>query len=147
MQLERHKSRVEQQGALAEGMFHRLVVIYGIHAIHRRRRRRCTTLDDERRNIERSTCFSNYSTCPALPDAKVSALFIEPQVSLCGNGVVEEGEECDCGWEEDCRDSCCFPQRRYPPAEETPCTLTPGSVCSPSQVYNVRRKNALFKSA
>lgn len=47
---------------------------------------------------------------------------------------MEEGEECDCGWEEDCRDSCCFPQRRYPPAEETPCTLTPGSVCSPSQV-------------
>ncbi|XP_046611887.1 disintegrin and metalloproteinase domain-containing protein 10-like isoform X1 [Neodiprion virginianus] len=59
--------------------------------------------------------------------------FTEPQASLCGNGVVEEGEECDCGWEEDCRDSCCFPQRRYPPAEETPCRLTPGSICSPSQ--------------
>lgn len=58
----------------------------------------------------------------------------EPQASLCGNGVVEAGEECDCGWEEDCRDSCCFPQRRYPPAEEVPCTLTPGSICSPSQV-------------
>ncbi|XP_071866505.1 disintegrin and metalloproteinase domain-containing protein 10 isoform X2 [Bombus fervidus] len=57
----------------------------------------------------------------------------EPQVSLCGNGVIEEGEECDCGWEEDCRDSCCFPQRRYPPPGETPCTLTPGSICSPSQ--------------
>ena len=60
--------------------------------------------------------------------------FAEPQVSLCGNGVIEDGEECDCGWEEDCRDSCCFPQRRYPPAGETPCTLTPGSICSPSQV-------------
>lgn len=59
--------------------------------------------------------------------------FTEPQVSLCGNGVIEEGEECDCGWEEDCRDSCCFPQRRYPPPGETPCTLTPGSICSPSQ--------------
>lgn len=58
----------------------------------------------------------------------------EPQVSLCGNGVIEESEECDCGWEEDCRDSCCFPQRRYPPPGETPCTLTPGSICSPSQV-------------
>lgn len=53
---------------------------------------------------------------------------------MCGNGVIEEGEECDCGWEEDCRDSCCFPQRRYPPPGETPCTLTPGSICSPSQV-------------
>lgn len=48
--------------------------------------------------------------------------------------MIEEGEECDCGWEEDCRDSCCFPQRRYPPPGETPCTLTPGSICSPSQV-------------
>ena len=62
----------------------------------------------------------------------------EPQASLCGNGVVEDGEECDCGWEEDCRDSCCFPQRRYPPPEEVPCTLTPGSVCSPSQVSTTK---------
>lgn len=22
---------------------------------------------------------------------------------------MEEGEECDCGWEEDCKDSCCYP--------------------------------------
>lgn len=36
-------------------------------------------------------------------------LFLEPQPAICGNGVVEEGEECDCGWEEDCKDSCCFP--------------------------------------
>lgn len=61
-------------------------------------------------------------------------LIIEPQVSLCGNGVVEDGEECDCGWEEDCRDQCCFPQRRYPPIDEPPCHLTPHSICSPSQV-------------
>lgn len=59
--------------------------------------------------------------------------FTEPQASLCGNGVVEDGEECDCGWEEDCRDQCCFPQRRYPPIDEPPCRLTPGSICSPSQ--------------
>lgn len=59
--------------------------------------------------------------------------FTEPQVALCGNGVVEDGEECDCGWEEDCRDECCFPQRRYPPTDEPPCRLTPRSVCSPSQ--------------
>lgn len=48
--------------------------------------------------------------------------------------MVEDGEECDCGWEEDCRDQCCFPQRRYPPLDEPPCRLTPRSVCSPSQV-------------
>lgn len=78
---------------------------------------------------------------PFYPRSKclIYAIFIdqlEPQVSLCGNGVVEDGEECDCGWEEDCRDQCCFPQRRYPPIDEPPCHLTPHSRCSPSQVLN-----------
>lgn len=60
--------------------------------------------------------------------------FSEPQAAICGNGVVEMGEQCDCGWEEDCRDQCCYPQRRYPPPDEPPCRLTPRSMCSPSQV-------------
>ncbi|KAG5872426.1 hypothetical protein JTB14_038189 [Gonioctena quinquepunctata] len=59
--------------------------------------------------------------------------FTEPKAAICGNGVVEEGEECDCGWEEDCRDQCCFPMRRYATLEEPPCRLTPKSTCSPSQ--------------
>ncbi|XP_072400630.1 disintegrin and metalloproteinase domain-containing protein 10-like [Diabrotica undecimpunctata] len=59
--------------------------------------------------------------------------FTEPKVAICGNGVVEEGEECDCGWEEDCRDQCCFPMRRYATIDEPPCRLTPRSACSPSQ--------------
>jgi len=62
------------------------------------------------------------------------SIVTEPQTSICGNGVVEPGEECDCGWEEDCKDACCFPQRRYSPPEEPPCRLTAKSVCSPSQV-------------
>ncbi|EFN71583.1 ADAM 10 [Camponotus floridanus] len=92
------------------------------------------TSGDKRNNNRFSPCSLNAIN-PVLNSKARSpkGCFTEPQVSLCGNGVVEEGEECDCGWEEDCRDSCCFPQRRYPPAEETPCTLTPGSVCSPSQ--------------
>lgn len=59
--------------------------------------------------------------------------FTEPQSSICGNGVVEPGEQCDCGWEEDCKDSCCFPMSRQPHLDETPCTLTPHARCSPSQ--------------
>lgn len=73
----------------------------------------------------------------------IRTLSTEPSVSLCGNGVVEEGEECDCGWEEDCSDSCCFPQRRYQSDKEPPCKLTPGSVCSPSQVRITFNKNIL----
>lgn len=49
----------------------------------------------------------------------------EPQQSICGNGVVEPGEQCDCGWEEDCKDSCCYPMSRHPNYNEKPCTLTP----------------------
>ena len=45
----------------------------------------------------------------------------EPQDAICGNEVVEEGEECDCGWEEDCKEPCCFPMRANPPPDEPPC--------------------------
>lgn len=41
--------------------------------------------------------------------------------SVCGNGIREEGEDCDCGDEESCKnDPCCTPQ----------CTFKPGAVCS-----------------
>ena len=30
----------------------------------------------------------------------IKMTFAEPEIAICGNGVVEEGEECDCGWEE-----------------------------------------------
>ncbi|XP_076396324.1 disintegrin and metalloproteinase domain-containing protein 10 isoform X4 [Megachile rotundata] len=60
-------------------------------------------------------------------------LFSEPQNAICGNGVVEDGEECDCGWEEDCNDPCCHPQRLHHAPHEIPCRLADGAVCSPSQ--------------
>ena len=63
-------------------------------------------------------------------------------MALCGNGVVEEGEECDCGWEEDCEEECCWPQRtNYPPGEK-PCTLRPQKLCSPTQVINIESQNS-----
>ncbi|XP_045710311.1 disintegrin and metalloproteinase domain-containing protein 12 [Phyllostomus hastatus] len=39
----------------------------------------------------------------------------------CGNGYVEEGEECDCGEPEECTNLCC---------NATTCTLRPGAVCA-----------------
>ncbi|CAB4055708.1 ADAM10 [Lepeophtheirus salmonis] len=59
--------------------------------------------------------------------------FREPQEALCGNGVVEEGEECDCGWEEDCEEKCCWPQRSNFSPNQKPCTLRPHKMCSPTQ--------------
>lgn len=62
-----------------------------------------------------------------------SSLLPEPQQAICGNGVVDPGEECDCGWEEDCKDTCCFPMTSHPLPDQKPCTLTSRASCSPSQ--------------
>ena len=60
-------------------------------------------------------------------------IFQEPEIAICGNGVVEDGEECDCGWEEDCLEECCWPQRTKYTSNQLPCTLRPAKQCSPSQ--------------
>ncbi|KAM4059960.1 metallo-peptidase family M12 domain-containing protein [Hirsutella rhossiliensis] len=44
--------------------------------------------------------------------------------SQCGNGIVESGEDCDCGGEQGCQgNKCCDPKT---------CKFTSGSVCDPS---------------
>ena len=36
--------------------------------------------------------------------------FTDLEISLCGNNIVEPGEECDCGLDESvCNDPCCYP--------------------------------------
>ncbi|KAI9584735.1 hypothetical protein GQX74_006630 [Glossina fuscipes] len=92
------------------------------------------TSGDKKNNNKFSPC-SLKSIEPVL-NAKARSpkgCFTEPQTSICGNGVVEPGEQCDCGWEEDCKDSCCFPMSRHSRSDEKPCTLTPKAMCSPSQ--------------
>ena len=51
---------------------------------------------------------------------------------VCGNGIVEGWEQCDCGHESQCHDSCCVPQDD--PHGRRPCTLVDGAECSPSEV-------------
>ncbi|XP_074661088.1 disintegrin and metalloproteinase domain-containing protein 10-like isoform X2 [Tubulanus polymorphus] len=56
--------------------------------------------------------------------------FDESNVAYCGNGIVEEGEQCDCGYlgEDECeRDKCCYGQTNDP---STACKLKPRSTCS-----------------
>ncbi|KAF4532474.1 hypothetical protein B566_EDAN003050 [Ephemera danica] len=92
------------------------------------------TSGDKRNNNKFSPC-SLQAISPVLANKARSTrgCFTEPQAAICGNGVVEPGEECDCGWEQDCRDACCFPMSSQPRPGEPPCRLTPRSACSPSQ--------------
>ncbi|KAI1904346.1 hypothetical protein AGOR_G00004710 [Albula goreensis] len=56
--------------------------------------------------------------------------FVESGQPICGNGLVEAGEECDCGYSDQCKDQCCYDANQ---ADGTKCKLKPGKVCSPSQ--------------
>ena len=61
-----------------------------------------------RRSVD-TTCLSDNSNVPTVTGQQ------------CGNGIVETGEECDCGGEEACQDDpCCDPDT---------CLFTDGSVC------------------
>ncbi|XP_071138288.1 disintegrin and metalloproteinase domain-containing protein 10-like [Mytilus edulis] len=55
--------------------------------------------------------------------------FQHDNAAFCGNNVVEAGEQCDCGYAEDCTDKCCSGRD----SNGNGCTLTAGSSCSPSQ--------------
>ncbi|XP_054429463.1 disintegrin and metalloproteinase domain-containing protein 33 [Pteronotus mesoamericanus] len=54
-----------------------------------------------------------------LSNAPDSGLLLPP--ARCGNGFLEEGEECDCGGGQECPDPCCFAHN---------CSLREGAQCS-----------------
>lgn len=38
--------------------------------------------------------------------------FIASEGAFCGNKIVEDGEECDCGYDDgECDDKCCYPRQ------------------------------------
>ena len=78
------------------------------------------TIWETREVRERSGVFISY---------KVHLFIVAPRAAICGNEVVEAGEECDCGWDDECRDACCFPQTSSGPVHHRPCTRTPGAIC------------------
>ncbi|RUS90436.1 hypothetical protein EGW08_001777 [Elysia chlorotica] len=49
--------------------------------------------------------------------------------AFCGNNVVEEGEECDCGYLDDCTDQCCNGRN----GQSTDCKLKSNTKCSPTE--------------
>ncbi|ODN05356.1 Disintegrin and metalloproteinase domain-containing protein 10 [Orchesella cincta] len=92
------------------------------------------TAGDQKNNNRFSPC-SLRSIIPVLNSKArgTHGCFVEPQQAICGNREVEDGEECDCGWEEDCAEPCCWPMKLRPVRGEKPCTLKYGKDCSPSQ--------------
>jgi len=92
------------------------------------------TSGDKKNNNQFSPCsLKSINSVLGFKARSETGCFTEPQNAICGNGVVETGEECDCGWEEDCKEKCCYPMRTHPLPYEKPCTLRPFKKCSPSQ--------------
>ncbi|KAL4216376.1 adam dec1 [Mactra antiquata] len=98
-----------------------------------------STSGHKENNFKLSSCSINQIQPVIAEKARgEDGCFVEYTVALCGNRIVEEGEECDCGWEEECLESCCNPQvyDKTLPGMETPCTLRSTSVCRPSDELN-----------
>lgn len=63
-------------------------------------------------------------------EKKRNNCFVESGQPICGNGLVEQGEQCDCGYSDQCKDECCYDANQ---PEDKKCKLKPGKNCSPSQ--------------
>ncbi|KAB5525998.1 hypothetical protein PHYPO_G00146630 [Pangasianodon hypophthalmus] len=86
------------------------------------------TSGDKLNNNKFSICSIRNIT--QVLDKKRAMCFVESGQPICGNGLVEAGEACDCGYSDQCKDTCCH-SANEPDGKK--CTLKPGAKCSPSQ--------------
>ncbi|KAL3065454.1 hypothetical protein OYC64_015596 [Pagothenia borchgrevinki] len=86
------------------------------------------TSGDKLNNNKFSIC--SIRNISAVLTKKRDSCFVESGQPICGNGLVEEGEECDCGYSDQCGDPCCYNANE---GEGKKCKLQPGKICSPSQ--------------
>ncbi|CAH0559198.1 unnamed protein product [Brassicogethes aeneus] len=99
------------------------------------------TSGDRPNNSKFSSCsISNISNVlDAIEEKKKINCFKASAGAFCGNKIVEDGEECDCGYDEkECQDKCCYP--RIVSEEDkkfnisaSGCNRRRGTECSPSQ--------------
>ncbi|XP_051919737.1 disintegrin and metalloproteinase domain-containing protein 10 isoform X1 [Hippocampus zosterae] len=86
------------------------------------------TSGDKINNNKFSMCsIGNMSAVLAV---KKNDCFVVSGEPICGNGLVEDEEECDCGYSDQCTDPCCYNANEV---EDKRCKLQPGKICSPSQ--------------
>uniref|UniRef100_A0AAQ5Z773 Disintegrin and metalloproteinase domain-containing protein 10 n=1 Tax=Amphiprion ocellaris TaxID=80972 RepID=A0AAQ5Z773_AMPOC len=86
------------------------------------------TSGDKLNNNKFSIC--SIRNISAVLTKKRDDCFVESGQPICGNGLVEAGEQCDCGYSDQCTDPCCYSANE---AEGKKCKLQPGKICSPSQ--------------
>nr|CAG4646879.1 EOG090X02I4 [Megafenestra aurita] len=79
------------------------------------------------------------SVLDAIEEGKKKNCFTDWKGAFCGNKIVEDGEECDCGYDDDeCEEKCCYPRvvseqdKNLNPAAQG-CKRRPRTQCSPSQ--------------
>ncbi|XP_053408228.1 disintegrin and metalloproteinase domain-containing protein 10-like [Mercenaria mercenaria] len=85
---------------------------------------------DKPNHYKLSACSLKYIS-EVLSFQKSRQCFTESELPYCGNGIVDEGEQCDCG--NDCDtglDNCCHSHNATGGLR---CTLKEGAQCSPSQ--------------
>uniref|UniRef100_V9KFZ3 Disintegrin and metalloproteinase domain-containing protein 10 n=3 Tax=Callorhinchus milii TaxID=7868 RepID=V9KFZ3_CALMI len=86
------------------------------------------TSGDKQNNNKFSLC--SVRNISQVLEKKRNSCFVESGKPICGNGLVEEGEQCDCGYNDQCKDECCYNANE---SDDRKCKLKPGKKCSPSQ--------------
>ncbi|CAK1591106.1 unnamed protein product [Parnassius mnemosyne] len=89
-------------------------------------------------NLEFSLCSKRLIAATL---SSMSYCLIEQDRPYCGNGIVEEGEACDCGLPSHCsnRDPCCTPRAggaliyEEGALHKEGCSVAPSATCHPSQ--------------
>ncbi len=98
------------------------------------------TSGDRDNNNKFSYCSKNNisAVLDAITDGRKANCFEASDGAFCGNKIVEEGEECDCGFDEtECAEQCCYPRQsgNMSPEENKAkrCKRKPNTECSPSE--------------
>ncbi|CAL4126207.1 unnamed protein product, partial [Meganyctiphanes norvegica] len=99
------------------------------------------TSGDRQNNDKFSPCsVRNISlVLDAIAENKRKNCFSANNGAFCGNKIVEEGEECDCGYNDDeCDEKCCYPRKigqldQMQNNTAKPCHRRAATQCSPSQ--------------